>query len=85
VANRTSLPEVIGEGGLHVEPIPANLASLMRLVLSNSAVADDLRGRGLARAAEFSWRRTAELTLAAYREALTMPRPLTPRRMSKGS
>jgi glycosyltransferase involved in cell wall biosynthesis len=84
VANRTSLPEVIGDGGLHVEPRAANLASLMQLILTNPAVAADLRERGLARAAEFSWRKTAELTLAAYREASQLPRQLTPRRMSKG-
>lgn len=84
VANRTSLPEVIGDGGLHAEPVPAQLASLMQLILENAAVAADLRERGMGRAAEFSWRKTAESTLAAYHEAAAMPRLLTPRRMPKG-
>ena len=84
VANRSSLPEVVGDGGWHAEPNSGDLSSLMRLVLTNPAVAADLRGRGLVRAAEFSWERTAALTLAAYREALLMPRLRTPRRMPKG-
>lgn len=84
VANRTSLPEVIRDGGLHAEPNLASLASLMRLVLSNPGAAADLRERGLVRAAEFSWTRTAALTLDAYHEAASMPRPMIPRRMSKG-
>lgn len=84
VANRSSLPEVVGDGGWHVEPNSADLSSLMRLVLTNPAVAADLHGRGIVRAAEFSWQRTAALTLSAYREALLMPRLRTPRRMSKG-
>ena len=84
VANRTSLPEVIGDGGLHVELDAANIASLMRLVLMNASVAADLRERGIERASEFSWRKTAALTLAAYHEAAAMPRLLRPRRVSKG-
>jgi glycosyltransferase involved in cell wall biosynthesis len=41
---------------------------------------DDLRQRGLLRAREFSWERTAEATLAVYREAAaeaTQPRKST--------
>jgi glycosyltransferase involved in cell wall biosynthesis len=71
-ANRTSLPEVVGEAGLLVEPEPDALVEAMTRVLTSPALADDLRQRGLMRSGQFSWRRTAELTLAAYHEALDM-------------
>lgn len=69
-SNRTSLPEVVGDGGLLVEPEPDALAASMVEVLNTPALAADLRERGVARAATFSWDRTARLTLDAYREAL---------------
>lgn len=69
-ANRTSFPEVVGDGGLLVEPDPGAIASLMEQVLTNPERAADLRARGLARAAEFSWERTARQTLEVYREAI---------------
>jgi len=70
-ANRTSFPEVIGDGGLLVEVDDEALVAAMELVFVNPAVANDLRQRGLARAAQFSWRRTAAQTLDVYREAIT--------------
>lgn len=69
-AERTSLPEVVGEGGLLVEPTPEKLGAAMAFALDTPHERRDLRRRALARAAAFSWRRTAEATLAAYDEAL---------------
>lgn len=43
-------------------------------VLTDSAFADDLRDYGLKRASEFCWERTAELSLAAFDEAVTRKR-----------
>ena len=73
-ANRTSLPEVVGDGGLLVEPEPEALGTAMLDVLTNPASAAMLRERGLARAATFTWDRTAALTLEAYSEALDVDR-----------
>lgn len=70
-ANRTSLPEVVGDGGLLVEPEPEPLAAAIASVLNDPVRAADLRARGLARAAEFSWERTARLTMAAYEQAVS--------------
>jgi glycosyltransferase involved in cell wall biosynthesis len=69
-ANRTSFPEVVGDGGLLVEVDAEAIAAVMELVMTNQAIADDLRLRGLARAATFSWERAARQTLDVYREAL---------------
>jgi glycosyltransferase involved in cell wall biosynthesis len=69
-ANQTSLPEVVGDGGLLVEPDAEAFAAAMLGVLTDESHARDLGARGLARAATFTWRRTAQLTLAAYREVV---------------
>jgi glycosyltransferase involved in cell wall biosynthesis len=42
----------------------------MRHVLSDQALAADLRARGLQRAQQFSWERTARETLAVYKDVL---------------
>jgi len=66
-SNRTSLPEVISDAGLLVELDSRSLADAMIEVLADPKIAADLRVRGLARAASFSWRETARLTADVYR------------------
>jgi len=70
-ANRTSLPEVVGDAGLLVEPRVEPLAEAMRAVLADPNLAGTLSARGLERAALFTWRRTAEQTVAVYEQVLT--------------
>jgi len=69
-SNRTSLPEVVGDAALSVDPndTPA-LAEALRHVLIERSLQDDLRRRSLQRAAQFSWHKAAMETLAAYEEA----------------
>ncbi|CAN5621539.1 glycosyltransferase family 1 protein [soil metagenome] len=68
--NRTSLPEVIGDGGLLVEPDAELIAQLMERIATDAAFAGSLRDRGLQRAQQFSWEKTARLTLQVYRDAV---------------
>ncbi len=64
-----SLPEVVGDAAMLVDPRDVRaLASAMERLWNDSALCDELRARGLARAARFSWRETARQTLAVYRE-----------------
>lgn len=66
----TSTAEVAGEAGLLVEPTDHRaLADALARLLDDTALADDLRVRGRARAATFTWERTAELLAAVYAEA----------------
>ncbi len=69
-AARSSLPEVVGDGGLLVEPTPEELGTAIISVLTCPQQRDELRRRALAQAARFSWAQTAQLTAAAYGEAL---------------
>ena len=68
-SNRTSLPEVVGEAGLLVDPtaIPALSAAILR-VLTSPETAQELRARGIARAGQFTWERVARQTVAVYEE-----------------
>ncbi len=66
-SNASSLPEVVGEAGLLLPPTDARAwAEALRGVLANSILRADLRQRGLARAAQFTWETTAQKTLAVY-------------------
>ena len=68
-SNRGSLPEVVGEGGLLLEPDDVEgLAAAMEKLLADDNMRTDLRQKGLAHAARFSWEKTAQETLAVYRE-----------------
>ena len=67
-SNTSSLPEVTGDAALLVDPLDVDaLTEALRRVLSEPSLAADLRARGLAQAARFSWARAAEETLAVYR------------------
>ncbi len=66
-ANATSLPEVVGDGGLLVPPDDvAAWSEALTAVLADSGLAAELRARGLDHAGRFTWRATAAGTLAAY-------------------
>ncbi len=69
-ANRGSLPEVVGDAGLLVDDPtdPDALAGAVVRGLGDAKLRRDLRARGLARAATFTWERTARQTLEVYRE-----------------
>lgn len=66
-----SLPEVVGEAAVSVEPgDPDALADALASVVDDAVLAADLRARGLRRAAAFTWAATAEATVEAYRRAI---------------
>ena len=65
----SSLPEVVGDAALLVNPRDADdIVRALTRVLDDAALRDALRAKSLARAAQFSWERAAEMTLAVYRE-----------------
>lgn len=66
----SSLPEVVGDAGLLVEPTNvAQLADSIMRVAANDAVREEMTAKGMARASQFSRARMAEETLAVYRRA----------------
>jgi alpha-1,3-rhamnosyl/mannosyltransferase len=69
-SNRASLPEVCGDAATLVDPddLDAFAAALRRLATDEVARREHI-ARGRIQAAKFTWRRTAEATLAAYTRA----------------
>jgi glycosyltransferase involved in cell wall biosynthesis len=70
-SNTTGLAEAVGDAGITFDPTSAEeLAEAMRRVLGEEDLRERLVAAGLARAAEFTWARTADATAGVYREAL---------------
>lgn len=71
VSTSSSLPEVVGNAGILIEPLDVDaISDAMRRVLEDREFADGLSRRGIARAVDFTWRRTAEETTAVYLKVL---------------
>lgn len=69
--DRSAMPEVTGGAALLVDPAdPVAIAAALRRVATEPGLAADLRARGLARAAQLSWRAFADANVAIYRELL---------------
>jgi glycosyltransferase involved in cell wall biosynthesis len=85
VADAASLPEVAGDAALVCRPPtdPAALAAAIRRVLGEEGLREALRQRGLRRAREFSWERTARETRAVYARLAAAPLPVLERREIK--
>lgn len=67
-SNQGSLPEVVGDAGLLVEPADVEqIAAAAERLLTDAELRAELRAKGLERARTFTWQRTARETLAVYR------------------
>ena len=70
-SNVSSLPEVAGDAAILVSPHEAEgLSNAMADVLSNPSTAAELRAKGLGRAQQFNWQRTAAETIQVYRSVV---------------
>lgn len=69
-SNTAAIPEIVGAAALLVDPLDVSaLADAMRRIGVDAALREDLRAKGLARAAEFTWRACAQRVFAAYQKA----------------
>jgi glycosyltransferase involved in cell wall biosynthesis len=70
-ASAGSLPEIYGDAARYCDPLDVeSIAAALAEVAADEQLRARLAALGRRRAADFSWRRTAEQTLAVYREAL---------------
>jgi glycosyltransferase involved in cell wall biosynthesis len=66
-SDTSSLPEVAGDAALFVDPYSiAAISAALTTIHTNDDLRQRLRVRGLERAKKFSWKHTAEQTLAVY-------------------
>ena len=71
-SNTSSIPEVLGDAGIAVDPAdPRAIALAMRSVLESPQLARELREKSLQRAQSFSWDATAAATREAFSRART--------------
>lgn len=69
-SNRSSLPEVAGHAAALVDPESVEeLAAAMELIATDSGTRNLLIERGKKRSAQFSWEKTAKMTLEVLRDA----------------
>lgn len=70
VANIASLPEVVGDAGLLIDPHDVDeLTVAMWRVLNDNGLRQEMQEKGLRQASLFSWERAARETLEIYRLA----------------
>ena len=70
-SNTSSLPEVVGDAALLVDPLDTKaLAEAIERLFADDRLAKDLSERGVARAPQFTWERTGRAVQAAIRAAL---------------
>lgn len=74
-SNTSSMPEVAGDAALLVDPLNAEeLAFGMETVLEKESLRVEMKKKGLARAASFSWDRCAKETVEVYRKVAASPK-----------
>jgi glycosyltransferase involved in cell wall biosynthesis len=73
VGDKTSLPEVVGDAGVLVDPFDVDsMAAAIQRMISDSNLRAQLRVKGLERANLFDWQETARQTLSVYKRAAGM-------------
>ncbi|MEJ7615554.1 MAG: glycosyltransferase [Pyrinomonadaceae bacterium] len=69
VGDRTSLPEVVGDAGLTVNPFDERaIAEAIARVIDDAQLRGELKARGAKRARAFTWAETARRTLKVYEQ-----------------
>lgn len=70
-SNTSSLPEVVGDAALLIDPRNiGEMANALERVITDHRLRDELRVKGLAQAKKFSWARAARETLAVYQHVM---------------
>jgi glycosyltransferase involved in cell wall biosynthesis len=69
VSRTASLPEVCGDAAVYCDPHnPLDIAASIRRVMDDGGLRDTLKCRGIKRAAEFTWERSARAVVNSLRE-----------------
>jgi len=69
--NRTSLPEVVGDAGILVDPFDVNaIAAAIERLVDDPDLRQQLSVTGVARSRLFDWNETARRTLNVYKQAV---------------
>ncbi len=70
-SNVSSLPEVVGDAGILIDPLDVDgLTDQMRRLIDDQGLCQHLASAALIRSQQFSWAKCAESTMQVYRAAL---------------
>lgn len=70
-SNLSSLPEVVGDAGILVDPMSTDeICHAMEQIMTDEGLRHDLIERGLARAQRYTWKNSAEILYALYERLL---------------
>jgi glycosyltransferase involved in cell wall biosynthesis len=76
-SNVTAMPETAGDAALLVDPTSVEqISAAINQIVSDAALRSQLREKGLARAAQFSWIKTVGRSLAQIHRAIPKEKPL---------
>lgn len=68
-SNITSIPEVVGDSGLLINPLDIlDISNALVKISEDSNLREDLSIKGLERSKYYSWENTAKETLKAYKK-----------------
>jgi glycosyltransferase involved in cell wall biosynthesis len=68
-SNTSAMPEIAGNAAMHIDPYqPLQIAQAIENMISNDALRNEYITKGFERAAQFSWRKSAEQLLKLYNE-----------------
>jgi len=70
-SNISSIPEVVGDGGILIDPFNMkNLMYSLEALLNDNEIKNELASKALKRASDFSWKKTSEKTIEVYNKIL---------------
>lgn len=70
-SNISSIPEVVGDGGILIDPFNMkNLMYSLEALLNDEGIRNELSSKALKRASNFSWEKTSEKTIQVYNKIL---------------
>lgn len=73
VSNTASLPEVIGDVGIYVDPYSIeDIASGIYKVITDKELQSNLSSKGIERAKKFTWKNTTKKTLKVFEEVVNI-------------
>lgn len=73
-SNLTSIPEVVGDAGILINPYSEEeLENALTRLLNDEGLREEYSLKGLERASNFSWKKTAEDTLEVYKKLYELP------------
>ena len=71
VSNKGSLPEVVQDGGLVIEPNAESFAEAITKLIENSQLRKSIEKKGIEIAKQFTWEKAALETKAIYNKILS--------------